>query len=184
MRASLEKDHPYDLRICLAPPVDLASVSSKIPERKSVFLTYSYNIFKALKSHALRDEIVKHHQSFWLSTFLRDPRIVSLRISDPRAFNATRILTPKLTDFITGVPSPCYLMYGGNDKRLGIQGELSGDYAELRHLAEKRGFEICLIQGLSHRFNSGKEREFVLSYDNDIVIEGIRDIVKRWTKKD
>ena len=38
LRSSLDKDHSYDLRICLAAPIDLARVSSKIPERKTAFL--------------------------------------------------------------------------------------------------------------------------------------------------
>ena len=178
LRSSLEKDHPYDLRISLATPVDMTRISGKIPERASVFLVYIHNIFRALKTPALRDGIVRQYQYIWLPSFLKAPRIVALRINDPRSFNDTRLSTPKLTDFIKDVASPSHLIYAGNDTRLGIRGNLAGDYEELSVLASEKGFELTTFEGLSHRFNRGKETQFVLSYNNDKVIEKIREIIK------
>jgi len=175
--SSLDEDHPYNLRISLAAPADMKKVSGKIPERATSFLVYVHNIYRTLRFAAFRDEIVRQYQPYWPPKFLKDPRIVSLRIKDPRPFNDTLITSPKLIDFMMNVASPIYLIYAGADTRLGIKGEFADDYVELNRLASKKGFEFSLIDGLSHRFNIGNEKEFVLSYDNDIVIKKIREIL-------
>jgi len=181
LKSSLEEEHPYDLRISLTAPVDMTKTSGKIPKTASAYIAYIHNIYRALKNPALRDEIVRQYQYFWLPSFIKAPRIVALRINDPQAFNDTLLHTPKLIDFIKDVVSPTYLIYAGNDSRLGIQGELGGDYEKLRRLAVIKGFEVTLIEGLSHRFNYGKERKFVLSYNNNKVIEKINHLIRRHT---
>ena len=106
LRSSIERDHPYDLRISLATPVDLANITGKIPGTASRLAVYLHNMFRALRSPALRDEVVRQYQYFNPLLFLRTPKVVALDISDPHAFNHTRLNAPKLTDFLLEVACP------------------------------------------------------------------------------
>ena len=58
-------------------------------------------------------------------------------------------------------------------------GSTAGDYADLADQCDTHGLEITLLEGLSHRFNTGKEKEFVLAYNNDGLIDRIREILEK-----
>jgi pimeloyl-ACP methyl ester carboxylesterase len=182
LMSSTKKDHPYDLRICLAAPEDLKKISWFIPKFFSTEISFLHNYFRTKKIPALKDEIVKHYQSFNWSSYKKNPRIVSLNIKNPESYNITRIKTPNLRDVIDQVKKPSYLIYSGNDKRLRINSKYEMDYQMLGFLAKTLDINYEIIDGLSHRFNEGVEKEFILSYDNNKVIDRIKSVIKKEIK--
>lgn len=177
LRSSLEPEHPYDLRIALAAPLEMKSIAGPIPEKRTAFLVYAYNLYKAFLNPALRDSIVRKHQSFFIPSFFRKPTIVALRLDQPKAFNRLIETTPKLADFIGNIALPAQLIYAGQDQRLGPVN--SKAYEELQEVASAKGIGFKILEGLSHRFNKLPERRFMLSYNNDAVMERIDAVLMK-----
>jgi len=178
LRSSLEPEHPYDLRIALAAPLEMKSIAGAIPEKRTAFLVYAHNIYRAFLNPALRDLIVRKHQSYLPVGFFQKPSIVALRLDEPQAFNRLRETTPKLTDFIGDIALPTDLIYAGQDQRLGpVNGEA---YEDLQRLVSAKGIGFKIFEGLSHRFNKLPERRFMLSYNNEAVMEQIDAIIMKY----
>ena len=179
LNSSLADDHPYDVRIALAPPLDMSLITSRIPEHGGLLALYVYNLYRSIKAPAFRDMIVRRYQHFWPSKFRKNPRLISLRLRDIKSFNRLRSESPKLVDFINEVRYPSYLVYAGKDSRLGLQGKSKLAFENLEQLANDDRIQISIIDGLTHRFNIGKEKRLLFSYNNDLVIERIRWILEK-----
>jgi alpha-beta hydrolase superfamily lysophospholipase len=177
LRSSLEPEHPYDLRIALAAPLEMKSIAGRIPEKRTALLLYAHNLHRAFLNPALRDPIVRKHQSYLITSFFKKPSIVALRIDQPEAFNRLRETTPKLTDFIGDITLPTDLIYAGQDQRLGPVN--SEAYEDLQRLASAKGIGFKILERLSHRFNTLPERRFMLSYNNEALMEQMDAILMK-----
>jgi hypothetical protein len=102
---------------------------------------------------------------------------VALRIDQPEAFNRLRETTPKLTDFIGDIALPTDLIYAGQDQRLALS--KARPMKIVQKFASAKGIEFKILEGQSHRFNKFPERRFLLSYNNDAVMEQIESIVMK-----
>jgi pimeloyl-ACP methyl ester carboxylesterase len=182
LMSSIENDHPYDLRISLAAPENLKKTAGFIPNIFSSQIAFLHNYIRTKQIPALNDDIVKHYQSFEWNSYKKNPRIVSLNIKNPKYFNQTRVETPKLSKIIKQIKKPSYLIYPGNDKRLKINSKNKNDYNKLTSLVNLYKLNFEIIDGLSHRFNKGIENEFILSYDNDNVVNRVKSIIKKEIK--
>jgi pimeloyl-ACP methyl ester carboxylesterase len=182
LMSSIENDHPYDLRISLAAPENLKKAAGFIPNIFSSQMAFLHNYIRTKQIPALNDDIVKHYQSFEWNLYKKNPRIVSLNIKNPKYFNQTRVETPKLSEIIKQIKKPSYLIYPGNDKRLKINSKNSTDYNRLASLVNLYKLNFEIIDGLSHRFNKGIEKEFILSYDNDNVVDKVKNIIEKENK--
>jgi pimeloyl-ACP methyl ester carboxylesterase len=182
LASSLEPNHPYDLRISVAAPVDMKKTAGKIPGKGGIvtlLTAYLYNLLNVVQNPAYRDNIVSEYEHRSFGDFLRQPRIVALNIRKPSAFNETRQNAQLLTDFFMDITTPSYLIYPGNDERLKIHNIFKDDYVRLNYLSRLKEVEMTLIPGLSHRFNNIPEIQFALSYNNLLVINSISGIIRK-----
>lgn len=181
LKSSTESNHPYDLRISVAAPVDMKKIAGWIPGNGGVIgstMIYLYNLKNNLENPAFKDVIVKEYEHMFFD-FLKDPRIVSLRVKNPSAFNDTRNNSPILTEFVRDVKTPSYFIYPGHDERLRIEGRFEREYGELYLMVKQKGMEINMLPKLSHRFNFTPETQFALSYDNYSLMNEIERIMKK-----
>ncbi len=176
LRSSLESVHPYDLRITLAAPLEMKAIVGKMPEQMTSLLVYVHNFVKALSNPAFRDEIVKSHQSYRIDKFLRNPRVVALRVDRPGAFNRMREQAQKMVDFFQNIALPTHMFYPGADQRLG---PIAGNaYDEIRHLAAQRGIGMQVMAGLTHRFNTMPEKKFMISCNNELLLNQLDAVIR------
>jgi alpha-beta hydrolase superfamily lysophospholipase len=174
LEAGTKSEHPYDLRIALAPPLDLKESSAKMPKRFTKLAAYLYIIKRAYEKLALQDEIVLHYQQFSPLAFFRDPHIVALRLKHPDIYNATRMTTPLLADLVEKTPLPLALVFAGADNRISYA---NPSFEEVECYAEMRQFPLEILPHLSHRFNYRPEERFMLSYNNREVLEKVQGII-------
>ena len=178
LKASMDKTHPYDLRIALAAPFDMSYATSGVPKRFTKLFIYLYNTTRWLTYKPYRDEIFQRRHLYRPNEFAKNPYVGALKLNRHSVMSRIITLTPKLADFISDIALPSCLVYGGNDKRIGNEEYFKKQYAIINDAALKRGFGVCIMPGLSHRFNREPEKEFVLSYNNDEIIRKIEDIIK------
>lgn len=182
LESSLLGNHPYNLRISIAAPIDLSKVAKSIPRPGSVIFIYFYNLLRLIKKPALRDDIVTHHQHLLPIPFFNNPRIVSLSIKNPGSYNKLLYQSSNLINILYNAPKPSHLIYAGNDERLGIQSRSDKYFLDLHNIAINMGFNITFFEGLTHRFNFPIEERFVFSYNNFLVINEIKNIIYNFTK--
>ncbi|MEE9913988.1 MAG: alpha/beta hydrolase [Deltaproteobacteria bacterium] len=179
LKASMDRKHAYDLRISLAPPFDMSHTTSGVPKYFTKLFIYLYNSTHWLTNKPYRDEIFQHKQSYKPHEFVKNPYVGALKLNGHNVMSRIITMTPKLADFISDIALPSYLIYGNNDKRIGGEEYFKEQYEILNVAARNRGFDLCLMHGLSHRFNLEPEKEFVLSYNNNEVIRKINSIIER-----
>jgi pimeloyl-ACP methyl ester carboxylesterase len=175
LEAGTKEDHPYDYRIALAPPLDLKKSSDRMPERLTNIIGYLYILKKAMAKDALRDEIVRHYESFSPLEYLRNPYVVALRLKDPKAYNRTRETTSLLGDLVGRTKMPIALVFAGADDRVNIS---NPDYDMVDVFSNLHGFPVDKIDRLSHRFNSLPEDRFIVSYNNTHVLDKVEKIIR------
>lgn len=178
LKASMDRLHPYDLRIALAAPFDMSHATSGVPKQFTKLFIYLYNTTRWLTYKPYRDEIFQRRHLYRPNEFVKNPYVGALKLNKHSVMSRIITLTPKLADFISGIALPSCLVYGGNDKRIGNEEYFKKQYAIINKAARKRGLDVCLMPGLSHRFNLEPEKEFVLSYNNDEVVRKIEEIME------
>lgn len=177
LAASCNRDHPFDKRIVLAPVVKADLVIPKLPENHlmAILFAYLYNTHRKITQKAFRDEIVTYHQH---TNFLKNPSIVALKLKNRKALNAAVKEFPVLTQLIHCIPKETYVIFPGNDQRLGIKNNrLNGVYSEFAEKVIAHKIQIEVLEDLSHRFNRQPETQFRLSYNDKNLLQRIRKII-------
>jgi hypothetical protein len=180
LAASCTPAHPFDKRIALAPVVKADLVIPKLPENHlmAILFAYLYNIHRTKTQKAFRDEIVVHHQHTNFIDFLKNPCIVALKLRKQKAFSRAVKEFPVLTQLVHRFPGETYVIFPGNDQRLGIKNnQLKGVYAEFAEKASEHHTCVEVLPDLNHRFNRQPETQFRLSYNDKNLLQRIRKII-------
>lgn len=180
LAASSKPDHPFDKRIALAPVVEADLVIPKLPENPltATLFAYLYNTLRRLTKKAFRDEIVMYHQYTKFIDFMKNPGIVALKLRETKALSRAVKEFPILTQLVHWIPGETYVIFPGNDQRLGIKNNrLNGVYAEFADKAREHQTRVEVLPDLNHRFNRQPETQFRLSYNNTNLIQRIRKII-------
>jgi pimeloyl-ACP methyl ester carboxylesterase len=180
LAASCRQDHPFDKRIALAPVIKADLVMPNLPNNfVSVLFAYIYNFHRKLTQRAFSDEIVLHHQHSNLYDFIKDPSIVALKLKEFKKLNGAKEF-PFLTELVHCIPDKTYVIFAGDDQRLGIRNnKLEGVYATFAEKAIAHKIRIEVLADLSHRFNRQPETQFRFSYNNTLLIKMIRKIIDK-----